>query len=468
MSGRPILTAAQMREAECNAIAAGATVEGLMDRAGAAIAAIVADRWPGRSVLIACGPGNNGGDGYVAARLLRDRGFDVRVAGMRDPGTPAAKAARAQWQGAVEAFDRSTQDADIVIDALFGTGLKRSLEPAIAGWLRALGSEARVAVDLPSGVATDDGAVLGDVAAFDMTIALGALKPSHRLRPAADLCGEIVVADIGLDPAFVQGLARLASIGRPRLSAPPYDANKYTRGKVVVLRGAMAGAAMLAATAAQRSGAGYVELRGPVENGPPHALVRQPWADDALEDKRIGAIVCGPGLGHDKTAQAMLAAALASDHPLVLDADALGMLATQGFDGMRDRRAPAVLTPHEGEFARLFGEIGDDRLGAVRAAAEKAGAVVLLKGSASIVAHPDGRAAINPLAPSWLATAGTGDVLSGMMGTMLAQGAAEQRSPFDSAQAAVWLHADAARRAGPVLIADDLVTHLPATIAASL
>ncbi|WP_420142432.1 NAD(P)H-hydrate epimerase, partial [Sphingomonas sp.] len=317
MKGRPILTAAETRAAEQAAIAAGSDVDALMERAGARVAE-AAWRIAGRApTLILCGPGNNGGDGYVAARLLHARGVSVRVAALAPPASDAARKAAARWEGETIAFDRA-EPATLVIDALFGTGLKRALDQEVARRLCSLVEGARwnIAVDLPSGVSTDDGALLGDVPRFGMTVALGALKPAHRLLPAAERCGLVTVGDIGLDLRD----ADLAEIALPALRAPGHGDNKYTRGKVLVVAGAMPGAAALAAGAAQRAGAGYVELAGGAGEGAPLALVRRAWDAAALDDKRVGAVVVGPGLGRDGAARDRLDAALASGRPLVIDA----------------------------------------------------------------------------------------------------------------------------------------------------
>jgi len=453
----PVLTAAEMRAAEQAAMAAGTSVHALMERAGAAVAEAVWRIAGASEILVLCGPGNNGGDGYVAARLLKARGAHVRLAAAAPARAEAAARAAGLWDGPVEALDEAPRAATVV-DALFGTGLTRPLDPPMADALARLCKSAhrRIAVDVPSGVATDDGAVLGEVPHFDMTIALGALKPSHLLLPAADHCGQVVVADIGLGRLD----SPLGRIAQPRLQAPRHDANKYSRGKLVVLAGDMPGASQLAALAGQRSGAGYVELLGPEGDVPPHALVRRGWSLDAIEDDRIAAMVVGPGLGRGRGARGRLDAALATGKPLVLDADALTLIGK----ARHSRLAGHILTPHWGEFVRMFGDSKRDRLAQAREAARKSGALVLLKGADTIVAHPDGRAAIARIAPSWLASAGTGDVLAGIIGGLLANGL----EPFAAAQAGVWLHAEAARLAGPVLIADDLVTRLPIAIAACL
>jgi hydroxyethylthiazole kinase-like uncharacterized protein yjeF len=458
MTGRPILTADETRAAEDAIFATGISVFALMQRAGRAAADIAWDRFGPLETLVLCGPGNNGGDGYVIAARLAERGVTVRVAASGEPKTDAASAARKAWDGPVEALAEAAS-APLLIDAVFGTGLSRPLDAVIAEPARRLMAAARhrVAIDLPSGLATDGGSVLTDLPAADLTIALGALKRAHRLMPGVARCGEVVVADIG----FGEIASDVTEIARPSLPAPGFEANKYTRGKVLVVAGAMPGATMLSALSAQRGGAGYVELLGVDGGGEPHSLVRRAWDDSALCDPRIGAIVIGPGLGTDDESYRRLRLALDTGKPLVIDADAVSLLAKRG---PKRIEGAAVFTPHGGEFVRLFGEIEGSALDQAREGARRAGAVVLLKGACTVVAHPDGRAAIDPPAPAWLASAGTGDVLSGILGTMLAQ----LGDPFEAAQAAVWLHAEAARRAGPALIADDLVAHVGAAVAECL
>jgi hydroxyethylthiazole kinase-like uncharacterized protein yjeF len=428
---------------------AGVSVGELMERAGAALAEAVWRFGGGHETLVLCGPGNNGGDGYVAARLLEERGLAVRVAALRKPRAPAAIEARKGWTGPVEALDRANA-APVLLDCLFGTGLARPLEPEVAGPLARLRGEARfvIAADLPSGVATDDGTDLG-AAAADVTVALAALKPAHLLHPAAGLCGHVMLGDIRIVAA-----SDAAVLQRPALPAPLAGDHKYTRGLVTVIAGAMAGAAALAAAAAQRAGAGYVVLTGDAGQVPSSVVRRT--RDAALGDARIGAIVVGCGLGDDRNT---LDACIDTGKSLVLDADALTLADLPILHGLGAR---AILTPHEGEFARLFGALPGNKIDRARAAAGECGCVVILKGADSVIAVPDGRVRVATGLPHWLASAGTGDVLAGIAGAMLARGLA----PFDAASAAVWLHGDAARRAGPVLIADDLTHHLPAALAA--
>lgn len=437
-----VLTAAEMRAAE---LACGVPLDILMERAGAALADAVWRFGNGAPTLVLCGPGNNGGDGYVAAQILRARGLSVRIAASGGSGTDLAKDAAAAWDGPVESL-ADAKAAPVLVDALFGTGLTRALSSAIAAPLNRLAGAARfvIAVDLPSGVGSDDGADLGAVPA-DLTISFGAAKPAHLLQPAAAKCGHVQIADIG-----IAATSSATLIERPHLSVPTAADHKYTRGMVVVVGGSMAGAGALAATAAARSGAGYVAGVGLSEAGLPHAIVHR--AMDVLDDARVRAVVIGPGLGRDAAAKALLDRALASPHPLVLDGDALALIDLAALQ----RATPVILTPHAGEFARLFGTSGGGKVERVRKAAETSGAIIVFKGADTVIASPNGRATLAPPTSAWLSTAGTGDVLAGIAGAMLARGLA----PHDAACAAVWIHGEAARRAGRGMVADDLLDHL--------
>jgi hydroxyethylthiazole kinase-like uncharacterized protein yjeF len=315
-------------------------------------------------------------------------------------------------------------------------------------------AQVRVAIDLPSGAATDDGSLFSPVPDYDLTISFAALKPSHLLQPAARHIGRLVLADIG-----VPAESLLHAIAQPSLPAPGPDDHKYSRGYVAVLAGAMAGAAGLTASAALRAGAGYVRLIGGGDVAVPLAVVRDHGSGDPLDDQRIGAVAIGPGLGRDAAAEQLLDQALASSAPLVLDADALVLLARRA--DMPRRAADAILTPHAGEFAQLFGTPPGTKVDQARAAARGTGAVVVFKGADTVVAAPDGRAAIAPPAPPALASAGTGDVLTGIIAALRAAGL----EAYEAACAGVWLHGHAAELAGGALIADDLVAALPAAVA---
>ena len=446
---RPILTAEAMRNAEQAAIDSGTPVETLMERAGAALAE-GAVRFAGPlPALVLCGPGNNGGDGYVAARYLAARGIDVRVAALAEPKSDAAKWARSRWTGEVEQLSQDTQGSPLLIDALFGTGLKRGLEDSVSLLLSELAHEALVAVacDLPSGVETDTGAILNPLHAVDLTVTFGALKPAHVLHPAMHKCGRVVLADIG-----IEGGGEWHEIGPPTI--PPLDpgGHKYSRGLVHALAGKMPGAIALAASAAARSGAGYVGVSTsrPID-GLPAAVVQVEPAE--VNDPRIDCLLVGPGLGDIPQ---VLTLALTSQAPKVIDADAIGLIG----DPERLRGQDAIVTPHESEFNKLFGDIPGPKSERALKAAELSGAVVVFKGPDTLVASPDGLLGFAPPAPAWLASAGTGDVLAGMIAALRARG----MRPFEAACAAVWLHGRAAELAGPHMIADDLVAAIPAAL----
>jgi len=446
---RPILTADAMRAAEQAAIDGGTPVETLMERAGAALAE-AAYRFAGpKPALILCGPGNNGGDGYVAARHLKARGVAVRVAALAEPKAAAAIWARSQWAGEVEALSQDTRGAPLLIDALFGTGLKRGLDDAVSLLLSELAHEAVVAVacDLPSGVEADSGAQLNPLHAFDLTVTFGAFKPAHRLHPAMHECGRVVLADIG-----IEAVSDWHEIGAPQL--PPLDpgGHKYSRGMVQMLAGKMPGAIALAATAAARAGAGYVRVStSQMIDGLPSAVVQVDSAE--VNDPRINCLLVGPGMGDIPQ---LITLALTSKAPKVIDADAITHLGAPA----RLRGQDAILTPHEGEFQHLFPSITGSKPERALEAATTSGAVIVFKGPDTLVASPDGRLGFAPPAPAWLASAGTGDVLAGMIAAMRARGL----PPFEAACAAVWLHGRAAEMAGPHLIADDLAAAIPAVL----
>lgn len=439
LAGLPILTAADMRAAEEAASAAGTDVDTLMERAGAGVARWAARLAPGAPVLVLCGPGNNGGDGYVAARLLRAGGANVRVAALADPKTDAARRAAARWVGSVGAL-HDAASAPVVIDAMLGTGATRPLDaPHAATLINA--AKLAIAVDVPSGLDADGVRAPEGVGRCHLTLALGALKPAHLLQPGAELCGAVRLVDIGVPTA-----GEIHVLPTPDLPAPGPNAHKYSRGMVAVVGGAMPGAALLAAEAALHGGAGYVMLAGGKTTGGPHALVRRRLDGDTLGERRIGCVAVGPGLGRDPEGQRRLDLALASGHPLVIDGDALHLV---GADAIP---AGSILTPHASEFVALFGTGGGSKLDRTRAAARTSGAVVVHKGADTVIAAPDGRAVIAPPTSAWLSTAGTGDVLVGAIAAQRATGL----DPFAAAQAGAWLHARAAERLGAAFIADDL------------
>ena len=442
---RAILTAAAMRAAERSAIDGGRSVEALMERAGHALAEAVRLLAGSGEVLLLCGPGNNGGDGYIAARHLGEMGFAVRVAATGAPRTDAAQAAAKRWGGPVETL-ADAPPAPILVDCLFGTGLKKPLEVSVSDRLIEFANAARltIACDLPSGVEADSGALLSPIPGFDLTVALGALKPAHRLLPAMPSMGRVAVADLGLDTA-----SEWHEIAAPILPALKPGGHKYDRGLVHLLAGQMPGAIALAARAAAAGGAGYVRVSTSrnIDNLP-SAIVQTETAE--VNDPRIGCLLVGPGLGDIPP---VLTLALTSRAPIVIDADAIALVGEPD----RLKGQDAILTPHDGEFAKLFGDLPGTKPERALEAAQVSGAVVVCKGADTLVAAPDGRLGFAPPSPAWLASAGTGDVLAGLIAAMRARGL----QAFEAAAAAVWLHGRAAERAGRGMIADDLIAAIP-------
>ncbi len=457
-----LLTPAEMGRADALAIAGGMPGITLMERAGWAVARAARQFGPCRT-LVLCGPGNNGGDGYVAARLLAAQGWPVRLAALAPPrpGTDAALAAAA-WSGPAAAFTPAeAARADLVIDAVFGAGLSRDVDGVVADTLAA--ARRIVAVDVPSGVDGETGAVRGRAAQAALTVTFFRRKPGHCLLPGRDLCGEIMLAEIGLPATVLATIQPRTFVNEPglwHLPVLPATTHKYARGYVSVLGGAhMTGAAQLAAAAARHGGAGMVTIVAPghaalYSHVPAGLIVNDEPLDGLLADPRRTTWVCGPGLGQD-AARETLPKLLAAGCQVLADADAVSAHAGHP----EALRGAAVLTPHEGEFTKLFGAPGPDRLAATRAAAARVGAVVLLKGSDTVIAAPDGRAAINGTGTPALATAGAGDVLSGLIAALLAGG----MPPWDAACAGAWLHGRAGERLGVGLVAEDL----PVAIAAA-
>ncbi len=461
--GAPIVTAAQMRAAE-EAVFRREPQEEVMERAGAAVAREVARFAHGAPILVLAGPGNNGGDAYVAARLLKAAGHDVAVVASGEPGTGAARAMHARWDGEVGSLYQA-RPRPVLVDGLFGTGLSRPLERGIAPVLGELVAAARfsLAIDLPSGLATDTGADLGAPRGISATLALGALKPAHVLDKGLDRCGHVLLADIGIPVK-----SQWRSVSRPHLAAPGARAHKYSRGLVVVVEGDMPGAARLAAHAAMAGGAGYTVLASAGDTGGgPDALVRQRIGSgddlaDFLTETRIGAVVVGPGLGRDRRAEGLLKAALNANLPLILDGDALTLLGKSAAAWLQRRTAPTWLTPHSGEFDRMFEGAEGDKITRTLMAAAESRATVIHKGADTVIATPRGEVRVLSRASSWLSTAGTGDVLAGTLAAQVAGGNKQ------AAEAAVWLHARAAALAGPAFIADALPMHLPQAISECL
>jgi NAD(P)H-hydrate epimerase len=474
-----LLSNGEMREADRLAIASGISGYALMEAAGQAVARLVTTKWPRRPVLVLCGPGNNGGDGYIAAHRLQIAGWPVTLAALDAPrpGTDAAMAA-AQWPGRVETVTPSLLAGEpLVIDAMFGAGLTRAPEGAALEAIKEtdrLGLDC-VSIDVPSGVDGDSGGVLGMAPRCCATVTFFRLKPGHLLLPGRILAGEIHLADIGiphevLDRIRPQCWRNDPALWRDRLRRPRLEDHKYKRGHLLVVGGGvMTGAGRLATRAARRAGAGMVTLIAPAAALPIYAadhpgLITLPLPPVAalaglVESRRISACVIGPGGGIGEGTRELALAALATGKPCLIDADGLTSFAGKLEMLTAAVKGPLLITPHEGEFSRLFPELSDGKgkLDRARAAAARLGGVVLFKGADSVVAAPDGRAVINDNAPPDLATAGTGDVLAGIAGALLAQGL----PAFEAAAAAVWLHGAAGSAFGRGLIAEDLPEALP-------
>jgi NAD(P)H-hydrate epimerase len=471
-----LLTARQMAEADRLTVASGISGFTLMESAGRPVAQQIAQRWARRPVIVLCGPGSNGGDGFVAARCLAESGWPVRVALLTplDQLRGAAALHAAEWLGPVEPLlPAALVGAELVVDAIFGAGLSRALDGPAADTLKAAAAMkiALVAVDVPSGLMGDTGADQGAVPAI-LTVTCFRKKPGHLLQPGRMLCGEVVVADIGTPASVFAQVMPDTFENDPVLWADALPAlkpqgNKYSRGHALISGGyPSTGAARMAARAAARAGAGLVtvavsEAALPVYAAALTSVMVSPVSDSRdvdrlLADIRYSGLLIGPGAGLGEATRARVLAMLKTGRPTVLDADALSTFADDPETLFHAIAGPCVLTPHEGEFARLFDADGD-KLMRARAAARRSGAVLVLKGSDTVIAAPDGRAIINANAPPSLATAGSGDVLAGIVLGLLTQGMA----PFLAAAAAVWLHGAAAAAFGPGLIAEDLPELLP-------
>lgn len=476
MSGE-IISVAQMCAIDAASAEAGAPTSVLMENAGRAVAHEIAQRFSRHPVVVLCGPGNNGGDGWEAARALQAKGWPVRVETLvpREALSGDAARAAALYTGDVREISGVVSDAELYVDALFGAGLSRPLEGVAAQLADGLTPEQVIAVDVPSGLEGDSGKPLGDaVFQAGLTVTFVRKKPAHVLMPGRALCGEVVVADIGAPEHVVaaQGVQCWENgPARWRLPWPEVDTHKHERGHVLVASGglARAGAARLAARAALRIGAGLVTLLSPKEALAENAaqltaiMLREVAGEEAFAAAACAAkaMVIGPAFGLEAAHRAHLQAALTAKQrrPLVLDADALTLVSPL----RAELGAGDVLTPHVGEFRRLFPGLlshSASRLEAARAAAAYARCVVLLKGPDTVIAAPDGRAIVNLTGTPFLATAGSGDVLAGLIAGLIAQGLPS----FEAAAAGAWLHGRVGERLGPGLIAEDLCEILPALL----
>ncbi|MDP1631935.1 MAG: NAD(P)H-hydrate dehydratase [Caulobacter sp.] len=472
-----ILTIAEMTAADAAAIAAGTPGLVLMERAGRAVAEAIRQRYRPCRVAVLCGPGNNGGDGYVVARHLKRRGWTVWVEALAPPATPDARAMAARWRGETLAIAESGRTADVTVDALFGAGLTRPLEGEALRLARASheGAGRVVAIDMPSGVDGDSGAILGE-AAFraSLTVTFHRRKVGQALEPGRSACGDLIVADIGLDPATTSLVENGPSLWLDRFPWPTANAHKHSRGRLAVISGDQwrTGAARLAARGGLRIGAGLVTVLSPPAAAAVNAAHLEAIMLSVFETEQtlaaaadnLDAVVIGPAAGVSPATRANLFALARTGAAMVIDADALTVFRERPAELFHVLDRDDVLTPHPGEFERLFPGLlasTPHRIAAARAAAVQAGAIVLLKGADTVVASPDGRAAVNIEAAPWLATAGSGDVLAGFIGGLMAQG----MDSFEAACAGAWIHAACARAFGPGLIAEDLPGLAPAVLA---
>jgi NAD(P)H-hydrate epimerase len=478
-----LLTCAQMGAADAAAIAGGTPGSVLMEAAGKAVADVVAKRYPRQPVLVLCGPGNNGGDGFVAARHLASQGWPVTLALLKGAGALRGDAgwAASQWKGPVAAPSLALLDSrPLVIDALFGAGLTRPIEGIAAELIERIDRDrlSVVAVDVPSGLHGDSGEILGVAPHAQETVTFFRAKPGHYSLEGLRRCGVLHVVDIGIPGSVLDVIRPHLWRNAPALWSAalrrddPGD-HKYSRGHLTILGGEQAtGAARLAALAARRAGAGLVTIAsteavaGLYRAAEPGNLVNTSSVDRLIEDERRNAFLIGPGSGvNDRTRDAVLAV-LAARRALVLDADAITVFADDPARLFAAIASPVLLTPHEGEFRRLFPDVvGGGKVERVRSAARRSGAAILLKGADTVIAAPDGRTIINVHAPASLATAGSGDVLAGIAAGLMAQGL----PPLAVGAAAAWIHGECAYRFGlPGLIAEDLIGHLPQALAAAM
>ena len=474
-----LLDVRRMSEADELTVAAGTSGIALMENAGASVAREIARRWSARPLVALCGPGNNGGDGFVVARHLSEADWPVRLASLCDRERLHGEARHhAQlWTGIIEPLTPAVLDGpQLIVDALFGAGLSRALEGP-AKEVLAAAADMRipiVAIDVPSGVMGDSGDVLGAVAAT-LTVTFFRKKPGHLLMPGRSLCGEIVVTSIGTPESVLDAIAPDTFDNGPSLwpSAilrPGDGGNKYTRGHALIWGGyPITGASRMAARAAAQVRAGLTtiavaEAALPVYAAALTSIMVRPASgpgalDDLLRDSRLSGLAIGPGAGVGEETRNRALAMMATGRPTLLDADAITSFENDPAALFRAIVGPCVITPHEGEFHRLFDVVGD-KLERAREAARRSGAVIVLKGADTVIAAPTGLAVVNANAPATLATAGSGDVLSGLILGLLAQGIA----PFQAACAGVWLHGAAAADFGPGLIAEDLPDLLPGVL----
>ena len=470
-----ILTTDQMYDADRKTIDGGIPGDVLMENAGRTVFEEIIRHWSPRSVSVLCGPGNNGGDGFVIARLLRDEGWSVRLGLLGEIehlGGDAAIHAQ-KWDGATERLSPAlVVGADLIVDCIFGAGLARDITGDVADLIASVNDSMSVvvSVDVPSGVDGNTGGIMGCAIKADLTVTFCRAKPGHYLLPGRQLCGELVIRDIGISDQIVSEIRPTCwrndpVLWRAGIRWPGLDGHKYHRGHLLAFGGTMmTGATRLVARAARRSGVGLLTIVSDASVLPVYAAdapgtmtASISGLEALLNDCRHNAFVVGPGYGVGDSTRSLVLQLLHLCRSTVLDADALTSFSDDPSTLCFAVQGPTVLTPHEGEFTRLFPDIDGDKLARARAAAKRSGATVLIKGADTVIAAPDGRAAISAVDAPWLATAGSGDVLAGVIAGLMAQG----MEMFDAACMGVWLHGRSGTDIGPGLIAEDIPDHLP-------
>lgn len=468
-----VLGPLQHRQLDSAALRSGALLSNLLWAAAQAVAAQVMLRWPHGRILVLCGKGLNGADGFLCAELLRRQGRQVDVLSFFPDEALSSPTAWAQEQcksQRVKLCDLSLSSYQLLIDGLLGAGLNRPLDAQTCALLKRV-EQAQLpvcAIDLPSGLNGQTGQVMGGALKADCTVSFERFKPAHALLPGRVYCGDILLSDVGLPASAYDQVSVDTWINVPQVWSaffpwPSLSSHKYCRGHALIIGGArLSGASRLAARAAQRVGTGLVTLQVPASvwrvcAAALESVMVTPIEDDFAADPRVSALLCGPGAGLNDQTRLRVLHLLATGKPTVLDADALSVFKGRPQQLWCAIEQTCVLTPHEGEFARLFDFDMPGKLERARAAAIQCGAVVVLKGADTVIAAPDGRCCINVCAPPFLATAGSGDVLAGLITGLLAQG----MPAFEAAAAAVWIHAQAALLHGPGLIPEDILAGVP-------
>ena len=479
-----LLTPEEMGRADALSIKVGKSEIELMGNAGRAVGQFIVEHFPRAPVSVLCGPGNNGGDGFVIGCYLRDRGWPVRLVqfGDKECYSAASKHYLQHW-GEVESFSPVViEDASLLVDAMFGAGLDRAIEGDVANivWQANKSAVPIVAVDMPTGVDGATGLVLGTAIQADATVTFFRKKPGHLLMPGRELCGNVALRQIGILDSVLSEITAQTIENHPsnwRLPIATTAGHKYSKGHCVVVSGprGATGAARMTAISALRAGAGLVTINGTQEALAEHAsqltavMLREEPLAELLQDVRFNALVVGPGNGVTDATYHNVLTAIAANRALLLDADALNCFKSDPetiFNAIKKTSGNVVMTPHAGEFSRLFSEVdlNAGKVEAARKAAEISGAVIVFKGADSVIASPDGRASINANGPPWLATAGSGDVLAGIIGGLQAQG----MEAFDAASAGVYVHGLAATQyGGEGMIATDLPDLVPSALAAA-